>query len=193
MARPSARLDFSFELNIFTGYEKAELSSAFSYLKVSELLNFLPDNENTLPVQAHSDRLTQTASKPVNAYQAGNSFYNKGLIAQLISKDLIDRPISIIEAKGPALYLWVASKPSAEELNMLHPDFKNGQKVDLHTALSMFVVMMGFLFYIDAAPGTHSVIALSTILFGFAWYAGHKFYNHWHQAHHSHPAHRPRH
>jgi len=53
--------------------------------------------------------------------------------------------------------------------------------------------MMGFLFYIDAAPGTHSVIALSTILFGFAWYAGHKFYNHWHQAHHSHPAHRPRH
>lgn len=76
---------------------------------------------------------------------------------------------------------------------MLHPDFKNGQNVDLHTALSMFVVMMGFLFYIDAAPGTHSVIALTTILSGFTWYAGHKFYVHWHAAHHTHPAHRPRH
>jgi len=79
---------------------------------------------------------------------------------------------------------------------MLHPDFKNGQKVDLHTALSMFVVMMGFLFYIDAAPGTHSVVALSTILIGFAWYAGHLLYRHGHPNNRTHPvhhAHRPRH
>lgn len=76
---------------------------------------------------------------------------------------------------------------------MLHPDFKNGQKVDLHTALSMFVIMMGFLFYIDAAPGTHSIIALTTILAGFAWFTGHKFYSHWHETHHTHSVHRPRH
>lgn len=69
---------------------------------------------------------------------------------------------------------------------MLHPDFKNGQNIDLHTALSMFVVMMGFLFYIDAAPGTHSIVALSTIVFGCVWYAGHKLYSHWHMAHRTH-------
>jgi len=67
MARPSARLDFSFELNVVTGYKKAELSSAFLYLKVPELLNFPPGNKNTLSVYIHSDQLKQTASKPVNA------------------------------------------------------------------------------------------------------------------------------
>jgi predicted RND superfamily exporter protein len=68
---------------------------------------------------------------------------------------------------------------------MLHPDFKNAQNLDLHSALAIFIVMMGLLFYIDAAAGTHSIMALLTIVLGLAWYAGHKALfrfvrDHWH-------------
>ena len=65
---------------------------------------------------------------------------------------------------------------------MLDREFKNGQKVDLHSAFSLFVIMMGLLFYIDAAPGTHTVITMVMVLFGIAWYLGHKSYIHWRQA-----------
>lgn len=66
---------------------------------------------------------------------------------------------------------------------MLNQDFKNGEKVDLHSALAIFVIMMGFLFYIDAAPGTHTTVTLITVLLGFAWYIGHDIYNWWKQNH----------
>ena len=57
---------------------------------------------------------------------------------------------------------------------MLNPDFKNAQKLDLHSAMSIFVIMMGALFYLEAAPGTHTAMALLTVLCGVVWYAGHK-------------------
>ena len=57
---------------------------------------------------------------------------------------------------------------------MLSHEFKNSQNIDLHSALSVFVVMMGLLFYIDAAPGMHSTVAILTVLCGLLWYAGHK-------------------
>lgn len=57
---------------------------------------------------------------------------------------------------------------------MLSHEFKNAQNIDLHSALSVFVVMMGLLFYIDAAPGIHSTVAMLTVFFGLLWYAGHK-------------------
>lgn len=66
---------------------------------------------------------------------------------------------------------------------MLNPNFKNGEKIDLHSALALFVVMMGFLFLLDAAPGTHTIITLLTILSGVAWYLGHQFYLHWRLTH----------
>ncbi len=69
---------------------------------------------------------------------------------------------------------------------MLNPDFKNGQNVDLHSAMALFVVVMGLLFYIDAAPGTHTLVTLLTILFGVAWYAGHQTYLWWQASHHRH-------
>lgn len=66
---------------------------------------------------------------------------------------------------------------------MLNQDFKNGQKVDLHSAFALFVIMMGFLFYLDAAPGTHAIVALMMILFGFAWHYGHHAYQWWKLSH----------
>ncbi len=62
---------------------------------------------------------------------------------------------------------------------MLHPDFKNGEQLDLHYALALFVMGMGFLFYIDAAPGTHALVAQLTVLAGLFWLAGHYLWKHW--------------
>ncbi len=66
---------------------------------------------------------------------------------------------------------------------MLHPDFKNGEKLNLHSALALFIIVMGFLFMIDAAPGSHTVVAGSLILFGFAWYLANHAYIWWRQHH----------
>ncbi len=68
---------------------------------------------------------------------------------------------------------------------MLHPDFKNGEKLDLQNAMALFIVMMGFLFYIDAAAGTHTLMALITILAGVVWYVGHTAWKRWRISHHS--------
>lgn len=67
---------------------------------------------------------------------------------------------------------------------MLHPDFKNGEKLDLQTALSLFVITMGFLFYIDASPGSQAMMSALTMLAGLAWLIGHSVWKHWHPAHH---------
>ena len=67
----------------------------------------------------------------------------------------------------------------SKEVYMLHPDFKNGEKLDLQSAMAVFVTMMGLLFYIDAAPGTHTVISLLTLLTGVIWFCG----RHWHLTH----------
>lgn len=69
---------------------------------------------------------------------------------------------------------------------MLRPDFKNGQKLDLQSALSLFVIMMGFLFLIDAAPGAHTVITVLMIALGFAWFFGHESVQRWWLKHHPH-------
>ncbi|GAB3113099.1 hypothetical protein G8770_19150 [Aestuariicella hydrocarbonica] len=66
---------------------------------------------------------------------------------------------------------------------MLHPDFNNGKKLDLQLAMALFVMMMGFLFYIDAEPGTHTLISLLTILAGVAWFVGHSALKRWHHKH----------
>lgn len=67
---------------------------------------------------------------------------------------------------------------------MLHPDFKNGQKTDLQSALSLFVIMMGFLFLIEAAPGAQTVITLLMIALGFVWFYGHGSVQRWWLKHH---------
>jgi len=66
---------------------------------------------------------------------------------------------------------------------MLDSNFKNGQKLDVQSALAFFVIMMGLLFHIDAAAGLHSVISLSTIVVGLAWFFGRQFYCHRHHPH----------
>lgn len=66
---------------------------------------------------------------------------------------------------------------------MLNQDFKNGKKLDLHSAFSLFVILMGLLFYIDAAPGTHASVATYMMFFGVAWFLGHQVYKRWSQAH----------
>ncbi len=67
---------------------------------------------------------------------------------------------------------------------MLNPNFKNGTKTDVQSALAVFVIIMGFLFLIDAAPGTHSAVALAMIAFGILWYYGHQVYRWWGHTHH---------
>ena len=67
---------------------------------------------------------------------------------------------------------------------MLNPNFKNGTKTDVQSALAVFVIIMGFLFLIDAAPGVHSAVAIATIVFGFFWYFGHQAYIWWGHTHH---------
>jgi len=66
---------------------------------------------------------------------------------------------------------------------MMHPDFKNGEKLNLHSALALFITVMGFLFLIEAAPGTHTVIAGLLMLAGITWYTGNHAYIWW-QRHH---------
>lgn len=73
---------------------------------------------------------------------------------------------------------------------MLHPDFKNGQKLDLQSALAVFVMMMGFLFLIEAAPGAHTWVALLTLLAGLVWLTGHESVQRWWLRHHP-PVSRP--
>ncbi len=69
---------------------------------------------------------------------------------------------------------------------MLDSNFKNGQNLDVQSALAFFVVMMGLLFHIDAAEGLHSVISLSTTLIGVVWFLARQFYCHHHNQHHHH-------
>ena len=66
---------------------------------------------------------------------------------------------------------------------MLNPNFKNGRGVDVQAAFASFIVMMGLLFFIDAAAGLHSGIALLTVLVGVVWFVlrqirHHKTVNH---------------
>ena len=68
---------------------------------------------------------------------------------------------------------------------MLHPDFKNGQKVDLQSACSLFIVAMGLLFFIDPGPAFSANITVAAIVFGLAWYIGHHTHLWW-KAHHPH-------
>ena len=68
---------------------------------------------------------------------------------------------------------------------MLSPNFKNGEKLDLHSAFSLFVVMMGLLFLLETTSSAHTAIILLTIMFGVSWYLGHQFYLYW-QHNHSH-------
>ena len=65
---------------------------------------------------------------------------------------------------------------------MQNPNFKNGQNIDVQTAFASFVIMMGLLFHIDAAPGVHTTITLSTILIGVVWFIGRQYYSHYHHA-----------
>ena len=62
---------------------------------------------------------------------------------------------------------------------MLSHDFENGKKLNLHSALAVFIIIMGFLFLLDAAPGAHTAVAGSFIVFGFAWYYGNRIYLWW--------------
>ncbi len=59
-----------------------------------------------------------------------------------------------------------------------------GAHFDLQSGLALFVVMMGLLFYIDAAPGAHTLMTALTVASGIAWYMIHHAYVHWHHAHH---------
>ena len=66
----------------------------------------------------------------------------------------------------------------------VHKEHKVGAHLDVQSALALFVVMMGLLFYVDAAPGTHTLMTVLTIAFGIAWYMAHNAYMHWHDHHH---------
>ncbi|BFM13958.1 hypothetical protein R50073_01410 [Maricurvus nonylphenolicus] len=68
---------------------------------------------------------------------------------------------------------------------MLHPDFKNGQRLDLQSCMALFLIMMGFLFYIDQGPAYSMPLTLSTIAIGVIWYVGHHAHLWW-KAHHPH-------
>lgn len=61
---------------------------------------------------------------------------------------------------------------------MLNPNFKNGQSIDLQATFACFIIMMGILFHIDAAPGLHSLISLLTVLAGLVWFIGRQYHHH---------------
>ncbi|MEH6627022.1 MAG: hypothetical protein V7739_11290 [Motiliproteus sp.] len=65
---------------------------------------------------------------------------------------------------------------------MLNRDFSNGKEVNISTSLAVFTIIMGFLFLIDAAPGMHTVVASTLILFGFIWYFGDHAFHWWEHA-----------
>lgn len=70
----------------------------------------------------------------------------------------------------------------SQEVTVLDSNFKNGQKLDVQSAFAFFVVIMGLLFHIEAAPGLHAVISLSTILAGLLWFFARQYYCHHHHA-----------
>lgn len=67
---------------------------------------------------------------------------------------------------------------------MHNRNFKNGKKTNVQSAMAVFVIIMGFLFLIDAAPGVHSAISIAMIVFGFLWYFGRQIYTSWDHTHH---------
>ncbi len=68
----------------------------------------------------------------------------------------------------------------------MNPEFENGKKLSLHSAFALFVIMMGFLFLIDANTGMQNVASLSLLLLGLIWYGVHEGYVWWR---HHHPRH----
>ena len=78
------------------------------------------------------------------------------------------------------LDLLVSSLTISLEAAMLNSNFKNGKNLDLQSAFAFFVVMMALLFHIDAVAGLHSVISLSTLFIGLAWFFGRQYYCHHH-------------
>ena len=66
----------------------------------------------------------------------------------------------------------------------LKKEHKVGAHISVQSGLAFFVAVMGVLFYIDAAPGAHTQVALLTIAMGVSWLIGHHVYAQWHERHH---------
>jgi hypothetical protein len=82
------------------------------------------------------------------------------------------------------LALYLLSGLLKREAVVNDSDFKNGETLNVQSALAVFVVMMGFLFMIDAKPGIHMAIAGVLMLAGFCWYLLNHAYLWWR---HNHP------
>lgn len=68
---------------------------------------------------------------------------------------------------------------------MLNLDFNNGKKVNLLSALAVFTIAMGFLFFIAASSSSQTFAAVLLMLIGSAWYVGNRMYTLWEH----HPSH----
>ncbi len=61
---------------------------------------------------------------------------------------------------------------------------KIGPHISVQSGLAFFVAVMGVLFYMDAAPGAHTRVAVITIAVGVIWFVVHHSYLQWHESHH---------
>lgn len=59
-----------------------------------------------------------------------------------------------------------------------------GPHISVQSGLAFFVAVMGVLFYLDAAPGAHTRMAVVTIAVGIVWFVTHHAYVQWHDNHH---------
>jgi uncharacterized membrane protein len=67
---------------------------------------------------------------------------------------------------------------------MQHPDLKNGEKIHLPRSIALFAVLMGFLFLIEATPGTQTLLSVMLMLAGLIWYFGDHALIWWRHHHH---------
>ncbi len=65
----------------------------------------------------------------------------------------------------------------------IYKERKIGPHISVQSGLAFFVTVMGGLFYLDAAPGTHSFVAILTMAFGIIWFVIHHNYERWHHGH----------
>jgi len=65
----------------------------------------------------------------------------------------------------------------------IYKERKIGPHISVQSGLAFFVIVMGALFYLDAAPGTQSTMSILTMVFGVLWLVLHHGIENWLHGH----------
>lgn len=66
---------------------------------------------------------------------------------------------------------------------MLSTEFGNGKKLNLFSAFALFMIVMGFLFLIAAAPGSQTFVSVTLMILGACCLTAGWFYTSQHHPH----------